>query len=89
MQAEDDFMARNLNSVQIEDNKITTNEQKPPLQATESKVSAPETKLTPDKNDKSNATGAMAILPSKKQGALGLLRKLLQRKRKGRSKAKT
>ncbi|KAI4298476.1 hypothetical protein L6164_032030 [Bauhinia variegata] len=95
MQDEDDPKAWPLKSAQAEENKIIRDVEKPPLlrsddgnawQATNIVVTAPETNLTSEQNDRSNAKGAQAIVPSKKQGSFGFLRKLLLRRKNGRSK---
>ncbi|XP_028794015.1 filament-like plant protein 7 [Neltuma alba] len=92
MQAEDDTKSGTLHSSQIEENKTTSGVQKPlPLQSDNSNVpqgpNAPETNLTSDQNDRSNnATGALVMVPAKKQGGFALLRRLLLRRKRGRSK---
>lgn len=95
MQAEDDAKGGVHEPVQIEESKSTKGTQKPAFRQSEKSsamqvskimVNAPETSFTSDQNDRSNATGSLAIVPSKKQGGFGFLRKLLLRKKKGKGK---
>ncbi|KAK4284572.1 hypothetical protein QN277_001385 [Acacia crassicarpa] len=92
MQAEDDTKSEIFLSSHTEENKTTSGVQKSPLlQSDNSNVlqvpNAQETNLTLDQNDWSNiATVALAVVPAKKQGGFGLLRKLLLRRKRGRSK---
>lgn len=94
MQAEDNAKATH-EPVQIEESIIAKGAQKPPflqsekgsaMQVPKILVNAPETSLTSDQNDRSNAAGSLAIVPSKKQGGFGFLRKLLLRRKKGKGK---
>ena len=96
MQAEDDTKSGSFKSSQIEENKTSGDVQKPPLHQSDNSnaldapnimINAPETNLDLEQNEKSNiATGALAIVPSKRQGGFGFLRKLLLRRKKGRAK---
>ncbi|XP_054787046.1 filament-like plant protein 7 isoform X2 [Prosopis cineraria] len=92
MQAEDDTKSGILPSYQIEGNKTISGVKKPPpLQSDNSNVlqvpNTQETNLASDQNDRSNiALGALAMVPARKQGGFGLLRKLLLRRKRGRGK---
>ena len=94
MQAEDDTKAGIDKPVQIGESDSNRGEQKPPLQSEEDNalhapkvmVNASQTSLTSEKNDRSNGTGSLAIVTSKKQGSFGFLKKLLLRKKKGKGK---
>ncbi|KAE9597277.1 hypothetical protein Lal_00007453 [Lupinus albus] len=97
MQAEDDAKAGGSHeSVQNEETKSTKGSQKPLLQSENDSamqtpkimVIAPGTSLSSDQNDRSNAAGSLAIVPSKKEGGFGFLRKLFLRRKKRKGKAK-
>lgn len=85
MQAEDEAKAGIQKFVQIED------AERPPLlqPENESALKTPNTtvnvqgkSLTSEQKDRANATGAMTIVPRKKQGGFDFLRKLLLRRKK-------
>ncbi|KAK7362609.1 hypothetical protein VNO77_04727 [Canavalia gladiata] len=96
MQAEDEAKAGMHKAGQNEECESDKDAQRSPLlqdenenvlQTPNSIVNAPETSLTSEQNDsRSNAKGSLAIIPSKKQGGFGFLRKLLSRKKRGRGK---
>ncbi|KAI9127889.1 hypothetical protein K1719_000882 [Acacia pycnantha] len=91
MLAEDDTKSGILLSSHTEENKTTGGVQEPPpLQSDNSNVlhvpNGQEKNLTSDQTDRSNiVTAALAVVPAKKQGGYGLLRKLLLRRKRGRS----
>lgn len=89
MLAEEDTKSEILKSPQIEENNTTRDVQKPsPLQSDNNdalQLQAPNNVMISEQNDRTNATGALAIVPTKKQRGFGFLRKLLLRK-KGREK---
>ncbi|XP_061367902.1 filament-like plant protein 7 [Gastrolobium bilobum] len=80
MQAEDGSKIGVHKSIQIEESESSL--QTPKIMVND----APETSLPSEQNDKSNATGSLAIVPSKKQGGFSFLRKLLFRRKKGKNK---
>ncbi|KAJ7967478.1 Filament-like plant protein 7 [Quillaja saponaria] len=96
MQAEDDAKAVVLKSCQIRDTSTSIKVQRPAvlhsgscntLQAPNVMQGTPETtNLASKQNDGIDARGALAVVPSKKQGGLGFLKKLLLRRKKGNGK---
>ncbi|KAF7810990.1 filament-like plant protein 7 [Senna tora] len=99
MQAEDSTKSGSIKSSQNEEKEITRDVQKPTLIQSESDnsnalqatsnimiINASETNPTLEQNDRSNAACVLAIVPSKKQGGFGFLRKLLLRRKKGKGK---
>ncbi|KAL1290500.1 hypothetical protein HN51_058984 [Arachis hypogaea] len=96
MQAEDDAMAEIHDPVQVGESECSKDTDKPPLLQSEedSAMHGPEVianasqpSVTSEQNDRSIAAmGSLAIVPSKKQGSLGFLKKLLLRQKKGKVK---
>ncbi|GMY06074.1 filament-like plant protein 7 [Fagus crenata] len=94
MIAEDDTKAEILKSPKIKETIITADTQKELLNsdsynascAPNGLVHTPEAYLSSKHEVVNNAAGALAVVPSKKQGGFGLLRKLLLRRKKGGNK---
>lgn len=95
MIAEDDTKAEILKSPKIKETTSTADTQKQLVlhsdsynasRALNAVVHTPEAYLGSKHKGGSNAVGALAIVPSKKQGGFGLLRKLLLRRKKGSSR---
>ncbi|XP_024636141.1 uncharacterized protein [Medicago truncatula] len=75
MQAEDGAKEEMHKSVEKEENKTAEDAQQPPLLQSENE-SVLQRDRTSKQNDRSNATGYLAIVPTRKQGAFDFLRKL-------------
>jgi len=85
MQAEDGAKEEMPKSVKKEESKTVEDAQRPPLLQSEN-GSVLQTYMTSKQNDRSKATGHLAIVPRRKQGAFDFLRKLFLRRKKGRSR---
>jgi len=95
MQAEDEAKGIIHKSFQTEETSREKDVHMPPLlqsetgkslQSPNDLVNSPETSSTSEKNDRNKGTGSMAIVAGKKQVGFGFLRKLLSRRKKGRTK---
>lgn len=94
MLAEDGTKAEILKSSKIKETISTADTQKELLNSNSNNalcapngpVHTPEAYLSLKHKGVNNAVGALAVIPSKKQGGFGLLRKLLLRRKKGGSK---
>ncbi|XP_045813405.1 filament-like plant protein 7 isoform X2 [Trifolium pratense] len=95
MLAEDDGKEGTHESIETKESKNIEVEQRPALLLSEKEsaletsqvqVNGPETSMTSEKNNRSNAIGYLTIVPHKKQGGFDFLRKLFSRRKKGRSR---